>query len=71
MMIYCSPMKANFKKIMNGNDKIEQWAYEESPGPDVRVGFKPGEKKNATYDKNDTADFIKDRIDGFPTKMGL
>ncbi|MGB3210724.1 MAG: hypothetical protein WBB19_08480 [Desulforhopalus sp.] len=24
VMTYCSPMKANFKEIMNGNDKIEQ-----------------------------------------------
>jgi len=40
-------------------------------GPDVRVGFKPGEKKNAAYDKNDSADFIENRIDGFPTKFGL
>jgi hypothetical protein len=64
-------MIPDFQKVMHRNDQIDQRADKEDPGPEVGIGFEPGEEANAADDKQEPADFIKYGIDRFPAKLSL
>jgi len=56
---------------MHGDDKIDQRADKEDPGPEVSIGFKSGEEANAADDEKEPTYFIKYGVDYFPAKLGF